>query len=417
MNEMYTIRRRGTADCIDDPAAVTKKQLLESGIRIERGMRIGIAVGSRGIFAIDRICRSIVDYLLEQGCQPFIIPAMGSHGEATPQGQRALLEGYGITEAAMGVPLVADMEVDPIYAPDCECRVVWSRVALQSDGVLLVNRVKPHTDYHGSYESGLVKMAVIGLGKHTQALEIHRYGVRGLRELIPVAARHIFATGKILGGVAVVENRHDRPVHIEAVSCSAILAEEPRLLALATRNMPRLPVDAIDVLVVEYIGKDFSGTGLDTNVIGRMRIPGEPEPARPSIGSIFVRDISERSHGNALGIGLAEVITRRLYNKINYRAMYENAFTSTFLDRVKVPVVVDSDREGLLFAYRYCGSNIVPGGERIVRIRNTLQLDEMQVSAPLLGELRNRGDCEVVDGAYPLLDGDSFSPWQVWQYP
>ncbi len=405
MITMHTIRREADKTCITDPYAVTAQRLRASSLAIRNGMHIGVAVGSRGIHAIAAVCRAVVEYLKEQGADPFIIPAMGSHGGATAEGQRAILAGYGITEESVGVPVEASMAVVKLDAPGGECRIFVSRPAMESDGVICINRVKPHTDFHGRYESGLVKMAVIGLGKHAQALEIHKFGVRGLRELLPMAAAKVFATGKILGGVAIVENRYDRPVQIEVLSGKTIMAEEPRLLQLAAEHMPHLPVEKIDTLIVDFIGKDFSGTGLDTNIIGRMRIRGEPEPASPSIGSIYVRDLSERSHGNALGIGLADVISRRLFDRIQFAPMYENAFTSTFLERVKIPVIADTDREALSFALRSCGS-IDPGAERIIRIRTTLHLDEMQVSEAVLREVENQHQFSVVNGPFPLLNGD-----------
>ena len=404
MIEMHKIRQRFNDTSIADPAAATLAALQSGHIPVASGARIALAVGSRGIHAIDRIVRSVIDFLQSCGARPFIIPAMGSHGGATPEGQRDLLAGYGITEATMGVPLDAAMDVDRLDAPGCDCAVYMSRSALHADGVIIINRIKPHTDYHDRYESGLVKMSVIGLGKHAEALEIHKYGVRGLKELLPAAAERIFATGKIIAGVAIVENRLDRPVHIEVLSGTSIMQEEPRLLKLAAENMPRLPIENIDVLIVDQIGKDFSGTGLDTNVIGRMRIRGEPEPVSPSIKSIYVRDLSERSHGNALGIGMAEVISRRLFGKIDFAVMYENSFTSTFLERVKVPVIAESDAEAVAFALRSCG-NIPAGTERIVRIKNTLQLDEMYVSDPVLHEVSGRNTIETVALPVALLNG------------
>jgi hypothetical protein len=405
MISMYTIRQESDRTCISDPYTVTLQQLNTSSLTVRKGMRIGVAVGSRGIHAIDAVCRAVVEYIKEQGADPFIIPAMGSHGGATAEGQRAVLAGYGITEASIGVPVEASMEIVELDAPGCECRLFVSRPAMAADGVIVITRVKPHTDFHGRYESGLVKMAVIGLGKHAQALEIHKFGVRGLRELLPVAAAKVFATGKILGGVAIVENRYDRPVRIEVLSGEMIMEEEPRLLQLAAEHMPHLPVDKIDTLIVDFIGKDFSGTGLDTNIIGRMRIRGVPEPASPSIGSIYVRDLSERSHGNALGIGLADVISRRLFDRIQFAPMYENAFTSTFLERVKIPVIADTDRQALSFTLRSCGY-IDPGAERVIRIRTTLHLDEMQVSDAVLREVESQHQFSVVNGPFPLLNGD-----------
>jgi hypothetical protein len=212
-------------------------------------------------------------------------------------------------------------------------------------------------------------------------------------------------TGKILGGVAIIENALDKPMCIETVSADRIMDREPPLLDMARTHMARLPVDEIDLLIVDAIGKDFSGTGLDTNIIGRIKIRGEPEPVSPVIKSIFVRDISERSHGNALGIGLADVITRTLYDRINFETMYENALTSTFFERIKVPMVAENDRLAIESAWRNCG-NISGGAERVVRIKNTLEIDELYVSGPVLADLSADDTIEVTGGPFPLCEGD-----------
>ncbi len=395
---------------LSDPAATVRSELLRLDLPIKAGQSICVAVGSRGISAIDQITKAVVDFVKERGAHPFIIPAMGSHGGATAEGQKEVLEGFGITEKSMGVPIDASMEVDELPAGGEKCRIFISRVANNSDGIIMINRIKPHTDYHGSYESGLVKMCVIGLGKHAQALEIHRFGVWGLKELLPGAAARIFATGKVLAGVAIVENAVDCPMHIEAIPGNEILAREPELLKTARENMASLPFDNIDVLIVDYIGKDFSGTGLDTNVIGRMRIRGEPEPLRPSIRAIVVRDVSERSHGNALGIGLADVITRRLFEKIDFHKMYENAVTSTFFERVKIPMIAENDAEAVSLAMRYSGI-IDEGGERVVRIKNTLELHEMYLSTTLLKEIPESEDVNLLSDALPLCEGENMRPF------
>ena len=405
---MKKIRRQFTAAALPDPAATVRRELEASGLPFKKGQSIAIAVGSRGIRSIDSIILVVVEYLTAAGVHPFIIPAMGSHGEATPEGQRAILAGYGITEERMGIPVDASMEVIELDTLPEGVTVVMSRAAYTADGVIVINRIKPHTDYHGNYESGLAKMCVIGLGKHAQAREMHRFGARGLKEYIPAAASRILATGKIVAGIAIVENAVDKPYHIELIPGDRIMEREPDLLKMAYDNMPRLPVEELDLLIVDYIGKDFSGTGLDTNIIGRMRIRGEPEPLQPRIKSIMVRDVSDRSHGNALGIGLAEVITRRLFNKINFTAMYENAFTSTFVERVKIPVIAEDDAQGIAFALRSCGG-IPRGMERVLRIRNTLQIDEMYVSEPLCRELEHRSDIAVLSEPVPLLTGSGIS--------
>ncbi len=407
---MRKIHRRFDDHAITDPAGAIREQLRLWRTPVEPDQSICVAVGSRGITFLDVVVREVVDFVKSRGARPFIIPAMGSHGGATPEGQEAVLAGYGITETAMGAPIVSDMEVETLPSEGLDFRVFMSRAAVASDGVILINRIKPHTDYHGKYESGLVKMSVIGLGKHAQALEIHGFGADGLRRFIPEAAGRIFETGKIIAGIAIVENRLHAPALIELIPGEAIADREPFLLEAARKLMPQLPVDRLDLLVVDYIGKDFSGTGLDTNVIGRMRIRGEAEPTGPSIKSIVVRDLSERSDGNALGIGLADVITRRLFERIDYGAMYENAFTSTFLERVKIPVIASCDREAIRFALRGCG---VPSGNvhRIVRIMNTLQLEEMYVSEPVWEEIIMREEVRETGNRIPLCAGEEMPPF------
>jgi hypothetical protein len=284
--------------------------------------------------------------------------------------------------------------------------------ASRADGIILINRIKPHTDYHGRYESGLIKMAVIGLGKHEQALEIHRFGVPGLRDLIPQCAERIFGTGKILGGVAIVENANEQGAALEALPVETILSEEPRLLELARTLMPALPSDSIDLLVVDWLGKDISGVGMDTNIIGRIAVRGEREPERPSIKAIYARDLTAGSHGNALGVGLADVISRRLFDKIDPRATLENAYTSSFLSRAKVPIVADSDEQAIDIALRSCGA-VAAGQERIMRIRDTLHLEEIYVSEKLLEELRPRSDIKDNGRSVVIVDSLGNCP-ELW---
>jgi hypothetical protein len=255
-------------------------------------------------------------------------------------------------------------------------------------------------------------MAVIGLGKHEQALEIHRFGVPGLRDLIPQCAERIFGTGKILGGVAIVENANEQAAALEALPVETILSEEPRLLELARTLMPALPSDSIDLLVVDWLGKDISGVGMDTNIIGRIAVRGEREPERPSIKAIYARDLTAGSHGNALGVGLADVISRRLFDKIDPRATLENAYTSSFLSRAKVPIVADSDEQAIDIALRSCGA-VAAGQERIIRIRDTLHLEEIYVSEKLLEELRPRSDIKDNGRSVVIVDSLGNCP-ELW---
>jgi len=375
-------------------SAVTQEIAPLAGM-LRPNARIAITVGSRGIADITRVVKTVVDLAKRQGALPFIIPAMGSHGGGTAEGQTEILASYGITEATMGAPVRATMEVVDLTPPGAPCPVFMDRYAYDSDGVILINRVKPHTDFHGSHESGLVKMSVIGLGKHRQALAIHTRGVYGLRELIPVTARTILASGKVLFGVAIVENAYDETMAIKAWHASEIMAREPELLALARANMPSLPVDELDVLIIDQMGKNISGAGIDPNIIGRNRIRGEAEPEAPRIKTLVVTDLTEASHGNAVGIGLADVATQRLFNKIDFRATNENTVTSSFLDRGKLPVIAESDAQAYAWALRGCNLR-EPEAARVIRVRDTLHLAELYVSASVYQELRDRPGIETL---------------------
>jgi hypothetical protein len=383
------------------------------------GARIAIAVGSRGIANLSLIVGTVVAELRRRGAKPFIVPAMGSHGGATAEGQSSILRGYGIAESTVGAPVVSSMRTVELPRQADGLRVFMSGDAFESDGIVLVNRIKVHTDFHGEYESGLAKMSVIGLGKHAQALEIHARGVRGLRECIIPAAREIFRSGKILGGLAIVENACDETALLEIIPAAEILVREPRLLELSRRLMPRIPVDPLDLLVVDEMGKDISGVGMDPNIIGRIRVRGQVEPDYPRISSIVVCGLSAASHGNALGIGLADVATRSLAKGIDVDAMTENAVTSGFLERAKIPLLAETPRRAVEIALRAacvgpaCVEPAAEGGyasARILRIRNTLSLREIFVSDALLGELSRLSNVEITDIRLPLFRGDELEP-------
>ena len=393
--DLIKIRQRFRAEKLEDIDGALQIELDRCAVRIDRGAHIAIAIGSRGIANIARIVKHVVTWVSRQGGEPFIVPAMGSHGGATAEGQRRVLESYGVTEAYTGAPIRSSMNVVELPHGDLETPVYMDEHASRADGTIVVNRIKPHTSFHGRYESGLMKMIAIGLGKYAQAAAIHQFGVEGLRDLMPRIAGRILQHGNILLGVAILENAYDETLEIRAVPAAAIEAEEPALLDLARANMPHLPVDALDLLIVDEIGKDISGLGLDTNVIGRLKIRGQPEPARPSIKVIIIRDLSEGSHGNATGMGLADLATRRLFEKIDFQAVCENVLTSTFLDRGKVPLIAATDFEALEFAFRALGA-IDRTEARIVRIKNTLRLDLLHVSPAVLREIEGRSDIEVV---------------------
>ncbi len=303
----------------------------EIASRVRPGMKIALTAGSRGIAGINVILRSLVAILKEMGAKPFVVPAMGSHGGATAEGQVEILASLGVTEEFCGAPIRSSMDVVELGETARGTPVYMDRISYESDGVVVVNRIKAHTDFRGPFESGLLKMASIGLGKHKQALALHGYGVEGIRDFMVEVGREVIDSGKVLFGVASVENAYDEPAYLEAIPPGEIPRREEELLAEYKKLMPELPVGEIDVLFVDALGKNYSGTGMDTNVIGRFRIPGVEEPGRPEVKYVVVGDVSEESHGNALGVGLADLTTRRLFEKLDLGAMNANVLTSTFL--------------------------------------------------------------------------------------
>jgi hypothetical protein len=377
-------------------AGEVRRRIAAAAPAIRPGARIAIAAGSRGIANLPAILRATVEGVRALGGEPFVVPAMGSPGGGTAEGQRELLAGRGVTEASVGSPIRSCMEVAELpVPPDAGYRLFMDRMASESDGVIVVNRVKPHTDFHGRYESGLVKMAVIGLGKTEQALEMHRHGVRGLVELLPRAGAHLLATGRVILGVAIVENAYDETMAVEALGPAEILEREPALLDLARSHMPRLPTDELDLLIVDRMGKEISGTGMDTNILGRIGIPGQPDALRPRISMVVVTDLTEASHGNATGMGLADLTTRRMLGKVDFESTNTNVATTGFLGRAKVPMVARHAREAVEWALRSCGPGVV-GRERVVRILDTLHLEELYASPAVVAELAGRGEVEVV---------------------
>ncbi len=364
---------------------------------------VAIAVGSRGIANLATIVRTVVENCIAADLQPFLVPAMGSHGGATAEGQTAVLASYGITEASMGCPVNSSMDVVELDSTGLETPLYLDRHAHEADGIILINRIKPHTDFHGPYESGLIKMAVIGLGKERQAFAMHRHGVHGLKNLVPQAAQRLLATGRIKLGIGIIENAYDETAFIEVIPGDQIWDREAELIRLAHTHLPRLPVDAVDILGVDQLGKDISGTGLDTNVIGRIRIPTEPEPERPRIKALWVGDLTAASHGNATGMGLADVITERFRSKIDHAITYTNIITSGFLERAKQPIVAPHDQAAFELCHRAAGP-IPFDALRIIRIRDTLHVNELYVSSAILKELGSTEGITVLERDVPMFD-------------
>jgi hypothetical protein len=395
---LYSGRRMYSEDeapriAIDDIPSRVKGALQSILERVALDERVAITAGSRGVANMPLILRACGEAIRDAGGDPFVMPAMGSHGGATADGQRDLLAGYGITRESVGMPIVSSMDVQQVGCIG-DVPVFMSTTALEADHVLLVNRVKPHTDFHGPIESGLAKVCAIGLGKQRGAQTIHGYGTRGLVELMPLAARCIIEkTGKVLGGLAIVENPRDETADLVFVEPEGIGAEaEHSLLERAASLMGALPFDALDVLIVDEMGKNISGTGMDTNVIGRMFVPGVPEEPRPSITALVVLDLTGESHGNAVGLGLADFTTEAFVKKIDWHATYTNGYTSGTggLLRSRLPTVLPNDRAAIATAMRMCGQPD-PARLRLARIKNTLQVAEVQFTTSLLEEAGQAG--------------------------
>jgi hypothetical protein len=389
---MISVNQRFPAHVVADVGAAVRQRLEQAGLAeaIRPGARIAVCSGSRGIANIAQITRTVVDAVKSAGGEPFILPAMGSHGGATPAGQKQVLAGYGIDPTSMGCPVEATMDVVQVEQLDDGTPVLVNRLALESDGVVLINRIKPHTSFRGPFESGLMKMMTIGLGSHKGATIAHAHP-RGLGHLIPAWGGVILRRAPVLMGVAIIENAYDQTAQVEALSPAQFGSREPELLCAARLSMARLLVRNIDLLIVDEIGKDISGTGMDTNVIGRMLLPGIPEPDEPGVRRIVCLGLTDKTHGNANGVGLADIITRRLYSRIDFQATYANVFTTTFLNRANIPVILETDRRAIEQAVEVlCLDDSRQA--RIVRIHNTLELARIQVSEPLLADVKGHPD-------------------------
>jgi Lactate racemase N-terminal domain len=400
------LRRAFPRPRIEDLDAAVRAEWAREGIgsSVRPGMEVAIAAGSRGIADVAGFVRALARCVRDAGASPFIVPAMGSHGGATAEGQVAILASLGVTEDFCEAPVRSSMEVVELGTTDRGTPVFLDRNAHRADGVIPVVRVKAHTDFRGKVESGLLKMCAIGLGKHAQALALHSLGVAGIRDHMVDVGLHVAGSGHLLFGLAIVENAYDEAAIVEAVPPAAFLEREADLLQTSKGWLPRLPLDDVDVLVVDRMGKNYSGTGMDTNVLGRFRIPGEAEPEVPRVRYIVVCDLTEESHGNAAGIGLADLTTERLVARIDRGATYENVLTSTFIERGKIPIACAHDRAAIEAAVR-CNWG-VPGEEtRLVRIPNTLHLDRVQVAERLVAEVLEREDAEVAGDPFPLPFG------------
>lgn len=388
---MVKVRQEFDRTRLENVAAEVRKNLERREIleNLRPGMTVAVAVGSRGISNHALIVRETVRFLRDHGARPFIVSSMGSHGGATPEGQRAILEGYGIREEYCGCPVKAGTDCALIGYTGDGSPVYIDRYAAEADGIVLVNRIKPHTAFRGPYESGLMKMMAIGLGKQKGAETCHAAGFENMAENIPRFAAAVLKNCNILAGIAILENAYDETREVIALAADEIPAQEPELLERAKRYMPRILVDHVDLLVVGQIGKNFSGDGMDPNISGTFAT--KCASGGLNTKRVAVLDISDESHGNGVGFGMADVSTRRAYEKFDFEMSYPNALTCLVSQVVKVPMIFDSDLLCLKAGIKLC-AGIEHKNARVVYIHNTLKLGEIYISANLVPQ------AEAVEG-------------------
>ncbi len=400
---MIEIEQKLYAKRVGDIDAAVRRAWDDAGIarKLPRRGRIAITVGSRGIDNIPAITGAIVDLVKAAGAKPFVIPAMGSHGGATPEGQTELLASLGVTPDSVGAPIRASMATAKIGTTSSGTPIYASKEALGADGLIAVNRIKQHTDFTGDYESGLAKMLAIGVGKRECAVAMHSGLCTSLREDIPAAAHMMIERFPVLGGIAILENGYHQTAEIVGVPAGEILTREKALLRRVRRNAPGFPFDEIDLLIVDWIGKDISGVGFDTHVIARRMVWGEPEFRGPRTRVLAALDLTPGSHGNALGVGLADLVTQRLADKIDWQVLRTNVLHTGCLNRAKLPLTLPNDRELLAAAFVAMGSPDAKKA-RIVRVADTLNVGRLWISEGLLAQARRNPRITIIGKPTPL---------------
>ncbi len=403
--KVFKIRQHFERSRIDDVEGQLRAELGQRDVlsQIKKDQRIAITVGSRGISNQPLLVKTLVEEVRKAGAEPFLIPAMGSHGGATVEGQRDMLVGMGFDENYIGAPIRATMEVDQIGTTESGLPVCIDRFAHEADGIIVINRIKPHVAFRGRFESGLAKMITIGLGKQRGADICHDLGFGKMAENIISIARVTLREANILFGIGLLENAYHETCRIEVLMPDEIEREEPALQEESKRLSPMLPFDSLDVLIIDEIGKDISGTGFDTNVVGRYHTPYAS--GGPDITRIAALDVTEKSHGNANGLGILDFTTRRAFDKFIFEQTYPNSLTSTVPTSVKIPMVLQNDRQAIQAAIKTC--NILNKEEvRLARITNTLSLGEFEVSETLMEEVEGNANLEVASKPYALSFSD-----------
>lgn len=386
---------------IENVGTALKEKLQQEHIqqKIKPGMEIALAVGSRGIDRLPEITAVTVKFLKELGAKPFIVPSMGSHGGATAEGQVAVLKHLGVTEESAGCEIRSSMEVVKLGEMPNGLPVYMDQFASQADGIVVINRVKPHTAFRGRVESGVMKMISIGLGKQKGAEACHQLGFKHMAENVPDMAKMIMEKKPVLFGVATVENAFDKVAEIAVLAAEEIEEKETELQAMAKRLLPALPFDQIDVLVIDEIGKNISGDGMDPNITGRYPTPYAH--GGPDINKMVVLDLTPQAEGNANGVGTADFTTRRLIDKMDVEATYANGLTSTVVAPTKIATTFANDKLALQAAIKTC--NILDFTKvKMIRIKNTLEISEMEVSETLLEQIKHRAELEQVSNLFEL---------------
>ena len=414
--DLVRVRQRFPASPAIDVASHLTEQLDDMALagRIDPGAHVALTAGSRGVSDIVPTLRTLAEYVRTAGGSPFVVPCMGSHGGAAAEGQAEVLRSLGVTEESVGAPVISTMDV--VEAGDSRLGApVWvARDLAQADAVIVVNRVKPHTDFFGPIESGLVKMLVIGAGKHRGAAEAHRLAVRhGFPAVLDDYARVVLARIPALCGVALIEDQHEETVEVHVLEATEIIPREPALLERAKELMPSLPFDTLDCLIIDEIGKEISGAGMDLKIVGRIDLSGSPSPHKPRITRIVVRDLSEASHGNAIGIGTADFTTARLLADVDREATAVNCITSTAPESARLPIAFDRDVEAVEAAYATCGA-ASPDEFSLVWIRNTLCLEELMISTALLPQLSSNRGLEIIGEQFVFPTGDDGTLAPTW---
>ncbi len=386
------IKQKFKAPVVKDIVGEIKTQIAQLKLtsKIKKGDTVAITSGSRGVANIQLITKTVVDELKALGTKPFIVPAMGSHGGGTAEGQKSVLEGYGISEETMGVPIKASMEVIEIGKSKYGTTIFLDKYASEADHIAVVNRVKTHTRFTGKIESGIVKMLLIGLGKREGATVYHKAIMQhSFDQIVDSVAPIIISKVKILFGLAIIENAFEQVAKLVAIKPEDIMKVEPGLQEESKKLLPKLPFNQPDLLIIDEMGKDIAGTGMDTNIIGKK------DNSSVNIKRIFVRDLTSHSNGNACAVGLADFTTQRLVDKIDYNATYINCITGLRIEGAKIPMTFKTDKEALEIALTTAGLNN-PEKARITWIKNTLELEEMYVSEGFANDVDARDDLELL---------------------